>query len=234
VSPAPLVGRTAVVAGASRGIGLAIAEALQAAGAHVVRLARSLADREQAGRTDLACDLTKPEAVARAAGRALAARGAPDLLVIAAGSFLLKPLADTTAAEFAAQLESSLTGPFAILRAFIGPMRERGSGLVVTIGSIADHVPLPGNAAYAAGKFGLRGLHGVLAAELAGTGLRAALVAPGPVDTGLWDPVDPDARPGFTRRRDMLRAEDVADAVLFVATRPAHVVIPELHIEPRR
>jgi NADP-dependent 3-hydroxy acid dehydrogenase YdfG len=113
-------------------------------------------------------------------------------------------------------------------------MRERGSGLVITIGSIADHLPLPGNAAYAASKFGLRGLHGVLAAELAGTGVRATLVAPGPVDTELWDAVDPDTRPGFTKRRDMLRAEDIAEAVLFVATRPAHVVIPELFIEPRR
>jgi NADP-dependent 3-hydroxy acid dehydrogenase YdfG len=234
VSPAPLVGRTAVVAGASRGIGLAIADALHAAGAHVVRLARSLTDAEVERRSDVACDLTKPDAVGRAAGRVLAARGAPDVLVIAAGTFLLKPLAETTAAEFAAQLESNLAGPFAILRAFIGPMRERGSGLVVTIGSIADHLPLPGNAAYAASKFGLRGLHGVLAAELAGTGVRATLLAPGPVDTELWDPVDPDARPGFTKRRDMLRAEDVAEAVLFVATRPAHVVIPEILIEPRR
>jgi len=226
--------RVAVVAGASRGIGLAIAGALQAAGAHVVRLARSLRDAAEDGRTDLACDLTRSDAVARAAGRVLAERGAPDILVIAAGSFMLRPLEETTAAEFAAQLEANLTGPFAVLRAFIGPMRERGSGLVVTIGSIADHVPLPGNAAYAASKFGLRGLHGVLAAELAGTGVRATLIAPGPVDTGLWDAVDPDTRPGFTRRRDMLRADDVAEAVRFVATRPAHVVIPELYIEPRR
>ena len=234
MSPAPLVGRLAVVAGASRGIGLAIAEALQTAGAHVVRLARSFQDAESDRRTDLACDLAKPEAVARAASRVLEMRGAPDLLVIAAGSFLLKPLTETTAAEFAQQIESNLTGPFAVLRAFIGPMRERGSGLVITIGSIADHLPLPGNAAYAASKFGLRGLHGVLAAELAGTGVRATLVAPGPVDTELWDAVDPDTRPGFTKRRDMLRAEDIAEAVLFVATRPAHVVIPELFIEPRR
>ena len=234
MSPAPLVGRLAVVAGASRGIGLAIAEELQGAGAHVVRLARSLRDAEHDGRTDLACDLTRADSVARAAGAVLDARGAPDLLVIAAGSFLLKPLAETTATEFAGQFESNLAGPFAVLRAFIGPMRERGSGLIVTIGSIADHVPLAGNAAYAASKYGLRGLHGVLAAELTGTGVRATLVSPGPVDTGLWDAIDPDARPGFTKRRDMLRAEDVAEAVLFVATRPAHVTIPELAIEPGR
>ncbi len=234
MSPAPLVGRIAVVAGASRGIGLAVAEELQAAGAHVVRLSRSLRDAEADRRTDMACDLTRPEAVARAAGRVLESRGAPDILVVAAGSFLLKPFAETTAAEFAREVESTLAGPVAVLRAFAGPMQGRGSGLIVTIGSIADHRALPGNAAYAAAKFGLRGAHGVLAEELAGTGVRLTLVSPGPVDTGLWDPVDPDARPGFTKRRDMLRVEDVAAAVLFVATRPAHVVIPELFIEPRR
>lgn len=231
---APLVGRLAVVAGASRGIGLAVAEELQAAGAHVVRLARSLHDAEAERRTDIACDLTRSESVGRAAGRVLDSRGAPHVLVLAAGAFLLKPLGETSAAEFASQIESNLVAPFALLRAFVGPMVEKGSGLVVTIGSIADRTALPGNAAYAASKHGLRGLHAVLAAELAGTGVSATLVSPGPVDTELWDAVDPDSRPGFTRRRDMLRVEDVARAVLFVATRPPHVVIPELHIEPKR
>ena len=229
----PLAGRLAVVTGASRGIGLAIAESLQGAGAHVVRLARSLRETEREGRTDLTCDITDLESVARAAGKIIAVRGAPDVLVNAAGSFLLKPLAETTTDEFAGQLATNLVGPFAVLRAFLGPMITRGTGLVVTIGSIADHQTLAGNAAYGAGKHGLRGLHGVMAAELAGTGLRATLVAPGPVDTALWDDVDLQ-QPGFPARADMLRAGDVAEAVLFVATRPAHVVIPELYIEPRR
>ena len=107
-----------------------------------------------------------------------------------------------------------------MLRAFLPPMRAQGRGLVVTIGSVADHQALPGNAAYGAAKHGLRGLHGVLAQELRGSGVRATLLSPGPVDTALWDPVDPDGRPGFTRRAAMLRSEDVAEAVLFVATRP--------------
>jgi NADP-dependent 3-hydroxy acid dehydrogenase YdfG len=229
-----LAGKLAVVTGASRGIGLAIAEELQSAGAHVVRLARSLRDSSGERRTDLSCDVADPASVTRAAERVLKERGAPDVLVNAAGSFLLKPLLETTPQEFAEQLATNLAGPFAVLHSFLGAMIAKGRGLVVTIGSVADHSAFPGNAAYGAAKHGLRGLHSVLRAELAGSGVRTALIAPGPVDTGMWDPVDPDRREGFTARKDMLRAADVAEAVLWVATRPAHVTVPELLIEPRR
>ena len=233
MSAPPLFGRTAVVAGASRGIGLAIAEELMAAGAHVVRLSRSLSDQAAERRTDIRCDVTRPEEVAAAADRVGAERGAPDILVHNAGGFLVRSLAETAPAEFADQVASNLTAPFLVLRAFVPAMVARGRGLVVTIGSVADHVLLPGNAAYVATKHGLRGLHGALARELRGTGVRATLVSPGAVDTGIWDPVDPDNRPGFVKRAAMLRPEDVAEAVLFVATRPEHVSIPELHVEPR-
>jgi NAD(P)-dependent dehydrogenase (short-subunit alcohol dehydrogenase family) len=230
----PLFGRTAVVAGASRGIGLAVAEELQAAGAHVVRLARSLVDAEAERRTDLACDVSDADAVQRAARRVLQARGAPDLLVHAAGIFLVETLVATTPEAFGAQLAANLVAPFLVTRAFLPAMLERRRGLIVSIGSVADHAAFPGNAAYGASKTGLRGLHAVLLRELKGTGLGATLLSPGPVNTALWDPVNPDARAGFTRRSEMLAPEDVAAAVLFVATRGDRVAIPELHIEPRR
>ena len=116
MSAQPLAGRLAVIAGASRGIGLAIAEELRSAGSHVVRLSRSLVDAEKERLTDLACDLTRPEDVARAAKLVLGERGAPDVLVNAAGTFLLKPLAETSSAEFATQLATNLVGPFTVLR----------------------------------------------------------------------------------------------------------------------
>ena len=233
MSDPQLFGRTAVIAGASRGIGLAVAEELQAAGAHVVRLARSLADEERERRTDIRCDVADAAAVAGMAQRVVGARGAPDILVSSAGGFLVKPLAETTPEDFRAQLTGNLVGPFLVVRAFLPAMVERSRGLIVIIGSVADHRAFPGNAAYGAAKSGLRGLHQVLLAELAGSGVKTTLISPGPVNTTLWDPVDPDSKPGFTRRAMMLRPEDVAEAVLFVATRPDAVHIPELHIEPR-
>ena len=109
-------------------------------------------------------------------------------------------------------------------------MRARGRGHIVTIGSSADRTVLPENAAYAASKHGVRALHEILRLELRGSGIRASLVSPGPVDTTLWDSIDPDNRPGFTTRADMLRAAAVADAVLYAITQPADVNVDELRL----
>ena len=109
-------------------------------------------------------------------------------------------------------------------------MLSRGSGHVVTIGSVADRVAYPENVAYAAAKFGVRAVHEVLREELRGSGVRTSLVSPGPVDTAIWDAIDPDNRPGFTPRARMLRPEAVADAVAYVLTRAPETNIDELRL----
>jgi len=232
VSGLLLTGKIGLVTGASRGIGLAVAEALRDAGAHVVRLARSLADDTGERRTDLRCDVTNPDDVERAVRRVLDGAGAPDIVVSNAGVFHLRPLAELTLAEFTETVAVNFTAPFLLARALVPQLVRRGRGHLVTIGSIADHVASPGGAAYTASKYGARGMHEVIAAELAGTGVRTTLVSPGPVDTAMWDAVDPDHTPGFVRRRDMLRAEDVADAVLFAVTRDARVDVTEIRVMP--
>jgi NAD(P)-dependent dehydrogenase (short-subunit alcohol dehydrogenase family) len=227
-----LAGTVAVVTGASRGIGAAIAERLRAEGATVARLARTLRAAVRDGVLDLPCDLTQEEDVQHAAERIRAQLGAPDLVVSNAGAFLLAPLERTRPADFDAQVAANLRAPFLVARAFLPAMREQGRGLHIAVGSVADHRAFPENAAYAAAKFGLRGLHEVLVEEYRGSGVRCALISPGPTDTSLWDPVRPDERPGFTPRAAMLRPEDVAEAVVWIATRPARVQVEWLRLGP--
>jgi NADP-dependent 3-hydroxy acid dehydrogenase YdfG len=229
-----LLGKIAVVTGASRGIGLAVADELRAAGAHTVRLARSLSDGSGDRETTLRCDVTRPDDVERAMGRIEAALGVPDIVVNNAGVFFVKRLDETTADMFAQSIATNLTGPFLIAHAFVPAMVRRGSGHLVTIGSSSDRIAYPGNSAYAASKYGVRGLHEVIAAELAGTGVRTTLVSPGAVNTEMWDPIDPDRNEGFRKRADMMRAEDVAEAVLFAVTREERVTVTEIRMAPTR
>lgn len=227
-----LAGKVALVTGASRGIGFAVAHELRAAGAHVVRLARSLGDGSGDRQTDFRCDVSDAAQVDRVVGRVLKDLHAPDIVVNNAGIFFIKPLEATTPSDFAQAVSVNLVGPFLVAHALVPHLVKRGSGHLVTIGSIADHLAFTGSAAYGATKFGVRGMHESIVAELAGTGVRATLVSPGPVDTTIWDPIDPDSRTGFTKRKDMMRAEDVAEVVLFAVTRPARTSITEIRLLP--
>jgi ribitol 2-dehydrogenase len=227
-----LAGRVALVTGASRGIGAAVAEALAGQGAHVIRVARTLSEGSKGRFQDLRCDLTDAEQVRKLAGRVIDQHGPPDIVVSNAGAFLLRALESTSAAELEVQLAVNIKAPFAVAQGFLPAMRGAGRGSFITVGSVADHVGFPENAAYAASKYGLRGLHETLLAEYQGTGVRLTLVSPGATDTSVWDPIDPDHREGFIPRAGMLRPADVADAILFVATRPAHVHIDWLRLGP--
>ena len=227
-----LDGRVAVVTGASRGIGAAIAAQLRDAGARVVRAARSLTEGANDGCHDLRCDVSDPRSVDALAARVLSEHGVPEVVVSNAGAFLLKPLEATTPEELETQIAANLRGPFYLARAFLPPMRKAHRGSFIAVGSVADHTAYPENTAYAATKFGLRGLHETLVAEYRGSGVRITLVSPGPTDTSVWDPVDPDSREGFIPRAGMLRPADVADAVLFAVTRPAHVHLDWVRINP--
>jgi NAD(P)-dependent dehydrogenase (short-subunit alcohol dehydrogenase family) len=229
-----LAGRVALVTGASRGIGAAVAKAFASEGARVIRVARSLTESNTERFQDLRCDLTDPAQVSRLASQVLERQGPPDIVVSNAGGFLLRPLEKTEPADLEMQLAANLRAPFYVARAFLPPMRDAGRGTFITVGSVADHVGFPENAAYAASKYGLRGLHETLLAEYRGTGVRLSLISPGPTDTAVWDPFDPDRREGFPKRADMLRPEDVADAILFIATRPPNVLIDWLRLGPAR
>ena len=230
-----LAGRWVVVTGASRGIGAELARRLAADGARLALIARGrealAALAAELGAEPVVCDVSDPTQVERAAERIRTlAGGAPDVVVNNAGVFSIAAAHKTSVETFRRTLEVNLVAPFALVRAFLPGMRERGSGHLVTLGSVADRNIFPGNAAYSASKYGLRALHEVLRAELRGSGVRATLVSPGPVNTELWDPIDPDNRPGFTPRAQMLGPTEVAEAIRWVLAAPASVNVDELRL----
>jgi NADP-dependent 3-hydroxy acid dehydrogenase YdfG len=232
-----LAGRTAVVTGASRGIGAGIAKALGEQGARVVLIARTesmLKERasEIRGAIAIQADVSNPENVERAAEEIRSKlNGAPDILVNNAGIFSVAVAEETAADTFVEILNTNLVAAFLFVRAFLGDMKLRKRGHIVTIGSIADHTIFSGNVAYSAAKFGLRAVHEVLRAELRGTGVRTSLISPAATNTEIWKEVtvtDPVNRPHSTR--PMLEPDDVVSGVIFALTQPDRVNIDELRL----
>ena len=232
-----LSGRTAVVTGASRGIGAAIASALAGEGVRVVMIARNEARLNEAakrlkGSIPLTCDVSDPESVEKAAKQIKKELGAaPDILVNNAGIFGVSIVEETTTDFFIEAINTNLVGPFLFVRAFLADMKKRKSGHIVTIGSIADRNIYTGNAAYSAAKFGVRAVHEVLRAELGGSGVRASLISPASTDTEIWNSVtvtDPAGKPHS--KRPLLSPDDVVAAVMFALTQPERVNIDELRL----
>lgn len=234
---AALSGRTAVVTGASRGIGAGIAEALGSQGVRVVLVARTEAKLKERsarikGSIPVTCDITDPKSVEQATKHIITElKGAPDILVNSAGIFSVAVVEKTTPETFIQTINTNLVGPFLFVNAFLGAMKERARGHIVMIGSIADRTVFTGNGAYSAAKFGLRAIHEVLRAELRGTGVRTTLISPAATDTEIWNEVtvtDPVANPHS--KRPMLDPDDVVGAVMFALTQPDRVNVDELRL----
>lgn len=232
-----LAGVNAVVTGASRGIGAAVARALAVAGARVALVARGrealdkLAAELGAGAFAVPCDLLDGGAVS-AAVHAINAKfaGPVRILVNNAGLFHVSAIQEFSAQDFESMMAVNLVAPFTFIHEFLPAMLAAKSGHVVTIGSVADRAAFPGNSGYSASKFGARAVHEVLRAETRGSGVRATLVSPSATDTSIWGGLAPDKRARFPKAADMLRAEDVARAVLYAVMQPATVNVDELRL----
>ena len=184
--------RVALVTGASRGLGFAMAEALASAGATVVVTSRVAATAEAAAAripkaAGLALDVTDERSVSGAIAEVVARFGRLDILVNNAGTTRRGALETLTAADFAAVVDTNLKGAWLCSRAAAPVMRAARGGCVLNVSSMFDEVALPDRTPYIASKGGVSALTRALAVELAAAGIRVNAISPGPFATSMHD-----------------------------------------------
>jgi NADP-dependent 3-hydroxy acid dehydrogenase YdfG len=231
--------RVAVITGASSGIGEATARALVDAGFRVALLARR-ADRLEAIARELGdaaiaveADVTDRDAVVAAAGSVQDELGGADVLVNNAGVMLLGPFSSERQADYRQMVAVNLLGVITATEVFLDQLRD-GGGDLVNISSVAGRTARPGNAGYAATKWGIGGFSEGLRQELQ-PDVRVIVIEPGAVATELPDHITHAATKEATQDyvRDLaITAEDVAEVIAFAVTRPRRMTLNEILVRP--
>lgn len=231
--------KTAVVTGASSGIGKATARALAGDGYRVVLAARR-ADKlaevaEECGGVAVACDVTRPEDVAR-----LAEAAGDDVEVLvnnAGGAFGLEPVEDAALDKWRAMYETNVIGTVAVTKALLPALRAGGGGTIVTVTSIAGDAAYEKGAGYCGVKAAERYASDALRLELNGEPIRVCDVAPGLVKSEgfslvRFDGDEEKAAAVYDGVENPLTEEDVAECIRWVVSLPAHVNIDKLTVKP--
>jgi 3-oxoacyl-[acyl-carrier protein] reductase len=234
-SPGAMDGRVALVTGGSRGIGLAIARSLTAAGAQVVVTGRdepALAQASGAAHASGAihgvrADVREPGGAERAVQEAEHRFGGLDVLVNNAGIGVFAPVAEMSADDWRRTLDTNLTGVFLSCHAAIPAMKRRGGGWIINISSLASTSPFAGGAAYCASKAGLNAFSEALMQELRYDNIRVSTVLPGSVNTSFGR--------GEAGHADWkLSPEDVARAVADLVAYPDRSLPSRVELRPSR
>ena len=232
-----LQGQVAIVTGAGRGIGHAVATALAREGATVVLAARTrqqlasiaAAIRESGGAAlAIPTDVTQDAGVEAMVEQAIAELGRLDILVTAAGLASFGPVVGSKPGDWDGMLAVNLRAVMVTCRAVLPMMIRQRRGTIINIASVAAQRPIPGASVYTATKAGVIGFSRVLAEELRGEGVRVGVLVPGAVDTPLWDTI-----PNSPDRSRMLRPEDVARAAVLMASLPPGASLEELTLLPQ-
>jgi NAD(P)-dependent dehydrogenase (short-subunit alcohol dehydrogenase family) len=227
-----LTGRTVLITGASRGIGLTIAETCAAEGARVVLVARNgkpLRDAAEkiSGADALAGDVTDENDVTRLFKEIRRRHKRLDVLVNNAGVFTYKPFTRTTPADWESNIRTNLTSLYLVTRAALPMLKRSAAGHIVNILSVSSRTAFPNCSAYCASKFGALGFTRVLAEELRPEGIRVTAVLPGSTSTRMSNefdfPID---------RQRLLQPRDVADAVLAALLLPVRGTMDEVLLTP--
>lgn len=230
----PLQGRIALITGASRGIGLAVARRVAAMGASVSLCARD-AKRLEAAASDcrrsgsdavaVTADLTRPADVAKLVETTEQSLGPVEILVNNAGTGYFGPVQNAGEADWDRVLNTNLKAVFLLSRAVAPAMVERKAGHIVNIASLAGKNVFAGGGVYCASKWGLLGLTGCMAEDLRAHGIRVSAICPGSVATEF-------GFPGARDRSKMLQPDDVAHAVAMLLTQAPQSFISEVSMRP--
>lgn len=234
-----LKGKVALVTGASSGIGLASARALAAEGVRLALVARS-ADRLEEARAELGgetlaipSDMTQPADVDAMVAMAMAHFGRIDILFANAGAYVPGDAADGDPDAWDKMIQLNVSSVFRAVRAVLPGMIERRSGDIVVTSSVSGHQAIHWEPVYSATKHAVQSfVHGVRR-QVGPHNVRIGSLAPGIVLNGLWGMTDPEEIERRVAAHGGLRNEDVADALLFMLTRPPHATVRDLVLLPQ-
>jgi ribitol 2-dehydrogenase len=237
MSPQTLVGRSVLVTGASSGIGKATAELLAANGAQVIVAARSF-DKLQSLANEIdalpvACDVTSLDSVKKMVEAALRHNGKVDALFANAGVYLSGEVAEGLPGDWSQLIDVNVKGVMNSVHAVLPTMLAQASGDILVCSSISGHQAIHWEPVYSASKHAVQSFVHGLRRQLLRKGIRVGAIAPGMVLNELWGIHDEDE---IIRRAELgegLRSSDVAEAVLFMLTRPPNVTIRDLVMLPR-
>ena len=233
-----LNGKTALITGASSGIGLASARALAAEGVRLALVARSVDKLEAAGAElgdvlVIPADLTKPAEVDAMVAAAMAHFGHIDILFANAGAYVPGDAADGDPDAWDKMIELNVNSTFRAIRAVLPGMIARRSGDIVVTRSVSGHQAIHWEPVYSATKHAVQSfVHGVRR-QIGPHNVRIGSLAPGIVLNGLWGMTDPAEIERRVQAHGGLRNEDVADALLFMLTRPPHATVRDLVLLPQ-
>ena len=225
-----LQGRVALVTGASRGIGAATARIIADAGASVGLASRSGDNPGIDGAFAQACDVRDPESLEAMVGATVAQFGHLDILVVNAGVGAYGPFLELPTADLEEMIEVNVKGALYAVRAALPELLKSDAADIVTIASEAGRRGLPYEVAYCASKFAQVGMTSALDHELRERGVRCTSVCPGGVATDFA--MGHGRTPDMPQLAGMMSPQDVAEAVLFVLTRPRNHRILELAFRP--
>lgn len=234
-----LAGRKVLVTGASSGIGRATALAVAAEGGEVALVGRSEARLSEVaaligpGAVVLPGDLTAPGEVERLAAAAVATLGRVDILLPNAGMYIPGDVAEGDPDAWDRLLAINVGAVFRLVRAVLPGMIAQGGGQIVVTSSVSGHQAIHWEPIYSASKHAIQSFVHGLRRQVARHNIRVGEVAPGVVLNELWGYTDPAAIDAKVATREGLRSEDVAEAVVFMLTRPPNVTIRDLVILPQ-